>query len=100
MSTQKDDGGPAFPQYRTEYPECEGGMTLRDWFAGQETLAEWDSPQAAPSRQMCELLAGSPMPEGGWSTNILESFKWEAKWRSALRYIRADAMIAARKESK
>jgi len=41
MSTQ-NDGGPAFPQHGwTSNPEVlermknQGGMTLRDWFAGQ-----------------------------------------------------------------
>lgn len=34
MSTQPDDGGPAFPR---TYGQGGGinGMTLRDWFAGQ-----------------------------------------------------------------
>jgi len=37
----KPDGGPAFPTDQTEYmheKSCvSGGMTLRDWFAGQVT---------------------------------------------------------------
>lgn len=39
---KKDNGGPAFPQHRFEptnggggYWTQVGGMTLRDWFAGQ-----------------------------------------------------------------
>lgn len=44
-------------------------MTLRDWFAGQESLVEWDTPDAVPAK---------------------------AQWRAALKYIRADAMIVAR----
>lgn len=32
----KDNGGPAFPQmYAKAYSEDQGGMTLRDYFAGQ-----------------------------------------------------------------
>ena len=39
--TAKDDGGPAFPQGKSEtvgaisVTDIQGGMTLRDWFAGQ-----------------------------------------------------------------
>ena len=63
----KPDGGPAFPMVRTEYDEnehrytlntfSEGGMSLRDYFAGQamngELAAqhgpegnEWSSPES------------------------------------------------------
>jgi hypothetical protein len=42
MSDQINDGGPAYPQHGwTKDPEVlermrnQGGMTLRDWFAGQ-----------------------------------------------------------------
>ena len=35
--TTKDDGGPAFPQIvdMVDFQFTSGGMTLRDWFAGQ-----------------------------------------------------------------
>jgi hypothetical protein len=42
MTNTKHDGGPAFPQSRVQVGEdnslvetVTGGMTLRDWFAGQ-----------------------------------------------------------------
>lgn len=47
MSTPKPDGGPAFPRPASEFTKngsladgndavpSQGGMTLRDWFAGQ-----------------------------------------------------------------
>lgn len=70
-------------------------MSLRDWFAGKETLMEWDNPDAVMSEKMAIALAG-PKPEGGWSNNPIGMLQWEAKWRSALKYIRADAMLAAR----
>lgn len=48
--TQKDNGGPAFPQkllYRDsqgiDYEVQETGMTLRDWFAGQALRLLWGS---------------------------------------------------------
>ena len=42
--TEKRDGGPAFPKHTVELPSGElqwgaGGMTLRDWFAGQALVA-------------------------------------------------------------
>jgi hypothetical protein len=46
MSDAKHNGGPAFPQndlssYGMGPAECNnGGMTLRDWFAGQAMAAE------------------------------------------------------------
>ena len=46
MSNWRDNGGPAFPQndlssYGMGPAECSnGGMTLRDWFAGQAMAAE------------------------------------------------------------
>lgn len=35
MSTQRNDGGPAFPTPCNEYGEHSASMSLRDWFAGQ-----------------------------------------------------------------
>lgn len=40
----KNDGGPAFPTHHNTPTGCwsEGGMTLRDWFAGQAPeIPEW-----------------------------------------------------------
>ncbi len=46
--SDKDDGGPAFPnpacdgaqyEYRETWKELVGGMSLRDWFAGQAMRA-------------------------------------------------------------
>jgi hypothetical protein len=45
-----DDGGPAFPHMKRPRPDLgagvtetftDGGMSLRDWFAGQAILARW-----------------------------------------------------------
>lgn len=37
------DGGPAFPQGMAvgDVAKMEGGMTLRDWFAGQALAGMW-----------------------------------------------------------
>lgn len=96
MTTPINDGGPAFPvTASTGDPRdgvyCRDGMSLCDWFAGQEQLGDFNHPQAQLPQNAMEALAGYPMPSG-----ILESLKWEADWRAALRFIRADAMLAAR----
>lgn len=66
-------------------------MSLRDWFAGQEQLSDFDDSRVQLPQKTMETLAGYPMPSG-----VLEALKWEADWRAALRLIRADAMLAAR----
>lgn len=107
MSNKSNDGGPAFPVcYQHENLETGEkevtaafhGMSLRDWFAGQERLADYDHPEVIPNKEMCEALAGEKQPEGGWSGNRIEMLRWEAKWMSAMKYIRADAMLAAREK--
>ena len=74
----------------------DAGMTLRDYFMAHETLSDFDNPDAQMPRYLYELLAGEKMPEGGWNNNPIEYMKWEAKWRAALKGIRADAMLAER----
>jgi hypothetical protein len=89
MSTQKDDGGPAFPRgTKLETPTCSGieerrrvnalneqtdGMTLRDWFAGQALSGIMAHPVQHPDDASASGVA-------------------------SLCYDLADAMIAARKE--
>jgi len=90
-----NDGGPAFPVHPNMDNAELQGMSLRDWFAGQEQLCDFNNPEALIPASAGNALAGEPMPEGGFSKDIIGTLKWEAKWRAALRYIRADAMIAA-----
>ena len=94
--SEKYHGGPAFPiplnpgvSYGGHAP-CDG-MTLRDYFAAAETLDDLEHL----TMEGAVALAG-PKPEGNWSTNPIEWRKWEAKWRAAVRFIRADAMLKAR----
>ena len=102
-----DDGGPAFPALDVHCASeiiMEGnkphGMSLRDWFAGHETLAEWDYPDSVVRAGMCDTLAGRPRPKNGWNAKSkdewLDMLKWDAAWRAALKYIRSDAMLAER----
>lgn len=74
MSTPINDGGPAFP-FAAEYghPAACGGMTLRDWFAGQALTGFLASLEEHESAQF-----GEPSHAA----------------KTAFQY--ADAMIAAR----
>jgi len=79
-------------------------MSLRDWFAGQESLTDWDDVEVVMSTPMAEALAGRKQPGHGWSCATPEEYlamlQFEADWRAALRYIRADAMLKAREEKR
>lgn len=100
MSTTTD-GGPAFPVpdlHPGAMQVGSSGMSLRDWFAGQETLADFDAPEASVPKWAAEALAGR-QPDLSHVTkadNWIEHVKWEAEWRAKLKYIRADAMLRAR----
>jgi len=89
-----NNGGPAFP--REAYVNPNGvtvrvgsdGMTLRDWFAGQPDIT---GNLMVMDKEACEVLCGPhPAPE-----DAIEVFKWQVKVLATLRYIAADAMIAA-----
>lgn len=96
---QINDGGPAFPgpsDYKQDgSPVWMGvtGMTLRDWFAGNEKIDENEEY----AWELLEALVG-PRPEGDRRTNPIEWFVWTNNWQAAVRYGRADAMIAAREK--
>ena len=96
--SKTNEGGHAFPVQLVEHVSAHNhpGMTLRDYFAAKETLREWDNPDALISTTLAEALAGEKQPKGGWSKDPVGMLKWEAKWRAAMRYIRADAMLAER----
>ena len=102
---QVNTGGPAFPVQDTVYPNGQVqtgtyGMTLLDWYAGQETLAEFDHPEATYGDSLASAFAG-PKPPGGWAQDPRGMFEWEAKVRAGMKYTRASAMLAekARREA-
>ena len=66
-------------------------MSLRDYLASQETLSDLDDPKwtEACANNWAKLL-GRGSPRG-----TAEFLAWEAEGRAALKYLRADAMIAA-----
>ena len=96
-----DKSGAAFPVFApdsSKFPEVlNEGMTLIDYFAAHETLADFDQTNACMSKSDAEKLAGSPRPEAGPDcADPLAIYRWEAKWRAALRYLRAEAMVERR----
>ena len=100
-----NDGGPAFPSPDTVHPSGQVqygsfGMTLRDFLASRESLSEWYTTDGrGPTQGLAELLAGCKQPAaGGDAHNQMEWLIFEAKWRAAVKYLRADAMIAAREK--
>lgn len=92
-----NDGGPAFPsQENVNDPRISGllftpGMTLRDYFAAKEDISDLDS---LPTH-MIEKIAGEKVPSIG--IDPIGFITVEAKARAKIKYIRADAMLEARK---
>lgn len=86
--SEQTDGGPAFPQpinkknFDTTPSDFDdtgrGGMSLRDWFAGQ--VACGDAAQQI---------------DGGWTGNMVALPPYAAK-RAAVYYAVADAMLKER----
>jgi hypothetical protein len=87
MSKQIDNGGPAFPCTIDDngawYNREANGMTLRDWFAVKCDIAIYN-----PSRMFFDQFGRHATPA---------EF---AEYISTIRYLEADAMIAARKGDK
>lgn len=100
MNGEPHNGGPAFPLHTGLIEE---GMSLRDYFAASEQLTDFDQFETI-NTELGEALAGRKAPEEGWSTKdpgtLREAILFEADWRAALKYIRADAMLRARERMK
>lgn len=76
-----DTGGQAFPNPTSadfQHPAC-GGMTLRDWFAGQVDLSTYSIRATLERKLDGEVTIGEI-----------------AAYIAQIRYIEADAMIARR----
>ena len=92
-----NDGGPAFPNVPSDpgYSQWEQGMTLRDWFARQDSLkdlGDLNNMQLKDAVPIAVAIAG-PHPSG---EDPLAWVEWWARVRARLKYIRADAMLKAR----
>lgn len=75
--------------------DTELSMTLRDWFAGHSNVS-LNFPLL--DEDVGAELAGSPQPDG--NEDSVGVIKWRLKVLAALRYMDADAMIAARDEDR
>lgn len=105
-----NDGGPAFPCHTNPSPgklaNAPQGMTLRDWFARTTPHDETcEMTYKHLSRQAQERLAGMGCPEidrdlrgGSVVDQQIALMAFHAKVTAALRYISADAMLAAREK--
>lgn len=82
MTQKPNDGGPAFPT-TLDYGECGsqtiGGMTLRDWFAGQAL-------GAFIQRVTSDKIVAGMLEEGIQAETLLARYAYDM----------ADAMIAVR----
>ena len=80
----KDDSGPAFPTDHFNRDKAVGGMTLRDWLAGQAMAAMlMRDTTVAPGRNGDEIVAAAQM---------------RRKLRAKVAYMEADAMLAEREK--
>lgn len=71
------------------FPVAQPQHTLRDWFATQVAVdADF------PSVSQATAIMGGPPPN--WDDDPLASVEWWAAAEARLRYIHADAMLAAR----
>ena len=85
-----NNGGPAFPNPSGDDRD-NNGMTLRDWFAGQDSLEEFrDIPVSVG------VVVAGPCPKTQFEDDPLAWLDWWALVRARLKYLRADAMLKAR----
>lgn len=95
----KDNGGYAYPQtpaigpagdlYHPSEQGWGGGMTLRDYFAGQATQSRVDFPNTKKAAE----FAGMAEPDDG---DVEAYARLSAAIQAKLAYIYADAMLAER----
>lgn len=101
MSQNIKDGGPAFPIAEDRWLDPMhpnkgttnfDGMTLRDYFAAKEVIAEGEITPA-----LAKALMSSDIPESdGSNIQIIALYRWWVEAESRYRFMRADAMISAR----
>lgn len=83
-----NNGGPAFPcPMGPDWPECDRGMTLRDWFAGQ-VLTHF----VAEDISVAHVVKTLGMTEEEYIAAGHPYWRYSAK----MAYEVADAMLAAR----
>lgn len=96
MPDRITDGGPAFPVTGLQHDEAFNGATLRDYFAAHVQV---DSTRIHVD--LARKLTGREFPDpdkqSDWTP--LAAAKFWADAEAAYRYMRADAMLRARKVS-
>lgn len=92
----KDDGGPAFPapdaakaRFGDSNSDAFLGMTLRDYFAAHAAI---DHDEVGV--RYAAAIVGRDMPD--FAADPLGNSAFWAEYRARMRYIEADAMLAAR----
>lgn len=101
-----DDGGPAFPMMERlgEYAKSGGGVSIRDWFAGQalagicsrtQGVYVWNDPPRKKKEKHTERSGTLNSFFGEMATDEDREQSTEFHVRAAYEY--ADAMLAARK---
>lgn len=108
MSEHINDGGPAFPssyEFDSVSHITPGeigasqrisvstpGMTLRDYFAAKEVIAEDEMTSS-----LAKALMGSEVPvSDGSREKVIALYTWWAQAESRYKFLRADAMLKAR----
>jgi len=87
--SNKNDGGPAFPLAATEDTIDFHGMTLRDYMAANADVSGIQMPSPEDAAQWAGI---EYVPGCGYFEQLEFLFKLEA----FIRYMKADAMLAAR----
>jgi len=96
MDSKIDDGGPAYPIANLDSPPSAWGMTLRDHFAVNADLSkDIEDDGCIDERTARNLMDGIAPPD--WDDDFLNAQRWWAEAESRLRYIKADAMLKARR---
>ena len=85
-----NDGGPAFPVQDAAKWQAHG-MSLRDYFAIHADMGDVEEL----SRAWGEKLLGRANPG---ISDLVACLQWWAEYRATLRYMEADAMLAAREK--
>lgn len=82
MTTEQNNGGPAFPIVGTHEQVLEIGMTLRDYFAVHASAEDLKTQENIMREIQRKQYGVAILPDN---------------WTSVARYMHADAMLEARK---
>lgn len=98
--TTINDGGPAFPKTgrvsseNRRVEDGQVGMTLRDYFAAHASITVDIEADGCINDRLAWNLMDRKAPS--WDSDYLAAREYWAEAEARLRYMKADAMIAAR----